>query len=342
METSKPTVLQRLLRGQKGKTEYKTGEAFLLHVFWESPNEIAAGRLLDALEKCAHATHRDTPCVPTYFFRISNNDKSLYGEAPKLVGEHPQLAAAIKKVKVGIPWNAVAADLEKRGIDPSYLDLELSDELPPALQGQKPIAFEMTEVYLDERAFMEHAGSRDYLENYGIVMSPGLCNRKPTTLRLGHPSQNLIDTILEPILNENVVSLDTYCTVWSKPNRSTDDHFLISIDLPSQSDELCHFQSHLEENCVWSVCFSHPIRPDVFRVMAVIPSWRDLTFDLFGELAKLHPLQGEIHVSRDDDVVSQMQDVLTLAGLTSITINATKYVGYMLHEKAINLIPQPE
>jgi hypothetical protein len=33
METSKPTVLQRLLRGQKGKTEYKTGEAFLLHVF---------------------------------------------------------------------------------------------------------------------------------------------------------------------------------------------------------------------------------------------------------------------------------------------------------------------
>jgi hypothetical protein len=43
-----------------------------------------------------------------------------------------------------------------------------------------------------------------------------------------------------------------------------------------------------------------------------------------------------------DDVVSQMQDVLTLAGLTSITINATKYVGYMLHEKAMNLIPQPE
>ncbi len=339
MET-KPTALQRLLKEQKGKTEYRSGEAFLLHVYWESPHEIAAKRLLDALEKCAQATHRDTPCVPTYFFRISNNDKSVYGEAPTLVGEHPQLAAAIKKVKVGIPRTAVAADLGKRGIDPSYLDLELSDELPPALQGQKPLAVEFTEVYLDERSFMEHAGSRDYLDNYGIIMSPGLYNRKPTTLRLGHPSQNLIDTILEPMLNEEVVSLDTYSTVWRKPNKNTDSHFLISIDLTSQPVEKGHFLCQLKENCVWSVSFSHPIRPDVFRVMAVIPSWRDLTFDLFEELAKLHPVQGEIHASRDD-VASQIQDALTVAGVTSITINATKSVGYILHEKAAHLNDQP-
>jgi hypothetical protein len=73
------------------------------------------------------------------YFRTSNNDKSLYGEAPKLVGEHQQLAAAIKKVKVGIPRTAVAADLGKRGMD-------LLDELPPPLQGQKPIAVEWTDI----------------------------------------------------------------------------------------------------------------------------------------------------------------------------------------------------
>jgi hypothetical protein len=154
------TSLQKLLDEKKGKINYKRGEAFILHVFWEAPSETAANKLLDALQKCAIATHRDTPCVPTYFFRISSNDLNLYGEAPKLVKDHVQLSAAIKKLQVGIPKAAVVGDLIKREIDPGYLDLDLSAELPQALQGQKPVAIELTELYLDERAFMEHAGSR--------------------------------------------------------------------------------------------------------------------------------------------------------------------------------------
>jgi hypothetical protein len=333
---SKPTALQRLLNEQKGKTAYSEGEAFLLHVFWEAPSEMAAQRLLDALRKCAEATHRDTPCVPTYFFRISNNDKLLYGDAPTRVENHVQLAAAIKKIQVGVPRMAVAADLRKRGIDPEYLNLDLSDELPPSLRGQTPIALEFTEVYLDERAFMEHAGSRDYLENYGIVMSPGLYNRKPTTLRLGNPSQNLIDTVLEPMLHETVVSLDSYSTVWRKPERWSESHFLISIDLPSTSFETCDFPSQPQEYFVWSVHFAHPIRDEVSRFMAVVPSWNELTSKLFEKVALLRPLQGEIHVA-NDDVAVPMQCALTAAGLTSITVNATRSVGYILHEKAADL-----
>lgn len=60
MSSSKaPTSLQRLINEPKGKTEYKSGEAFLLHVFWEAPSDKAANSLLDALSQCA-AARKDT------------------------------------------------------------------------------------------------------------------------------------------------------------------------------------------------------------------------------------------------------------------------------------------
>lgn len=49
--------------------KFKEGECFLLHVFWPTPDEAAAEELLAGLRKCGVATERDTPCVPTYFFR---------------------------------------------------------------------------------------------------------------------------------------------------------------------------------------------------------------------------------------------------------------------------------
>mmetsp|Transcript_35762 Transcript_35762/g.93806 ORF Transcript_35762/g.93806 Transcript_35762/m.93806 type:complete len:206 (-) Transcript_35762:321-938(-) len=165
-----PTALQRLIQEPKGKIDYAPHEAFLLHVFWQAPSEAAAAELLAALQRCATATHRDTPCVPTYFFRrVEQDDEIGVGAPPATVGEHPQLAEAHKKLRVGIPRPAVVADLTRRGIDPALLNLDPSAPLPAELQAARPVAVEFTELYLDERAFMEHAGSRDYLEAYGQV-----------------------------------------------------------------------------------------------------------------------------------------------------------------------------
>jgi len=36
-------------------------------VFWEAPSLVAATKLLGGLQQCVTATHRDTPCVTTYF-----------------------------------------------------------------------------------------------------------------------------------------------------------------------------------------------------------------------------------------------------------------------------------
>jgi hypothetical protein len=163
----------------------------MLHVFWIAPSIDHAHRLLQGLDKCAKATHRDTPCVPTYFFRVSSNNADLCPGPPHLVKDHPKLRDAMKKLAVGIPVPAVRNELTKRGFDPSILDEtsgSLDAPLPLNMQCQ-PVAVEFTEIYLDERAFMEHAGSSLHFST-------------PITIRLGTPPANLIEKILEPVLKE--------------------------------------------------------------------------------------------------------------------------------------------
>jgi hypothetical protein len=317
------TALQKLLDEPKGKIGYSAGEAFLLHVFWESPNLEKATLLLDALEKCANATNRDTPCVPTYFFRLSNNDKDLYGEAPKLVKDHKTLASAIRKLQVGVARHAVTTEIVKQGLDPTFLDLELESELPPALQNQKPVAVEFTELYLDERAFMEHAGSKDYLQGYGTVMSPGMTNSPPITMRLGTPKGNLIEMILEPMLKECVCELEPGYRIWQCPSASDFGMFL-SLDFPSPPT-----LAEIQEQCVWSVSFHHPLRENTVRFMAVVPTI--LTESMAKELSLSQPIRGEIHTLNE---TTALESVLLSAGLNAITINATSSSGYVLHGKA--------
>eukprot|EP00292_Cryptomonas_paramecium_P011635 CAMPEP_0113719592 /NCGR_PEP_ID=MMETSP0038_2-20120614/35920_1 /TAXON_ID=2898 /ORGANISM="Cryptomonas paramecium" /LENGTH=316 /DNA_ID=CAMNT_0000648021 /DNA_START=89 /DNA_END=1036 /DNA_ORIENTATION=+ /assembly_acc=CAM_ASM_000170 len=229
-----PTALQRLIQEPKGKIDYAPHEAFLLHVFWQAPSEAAAAELLAALQRCATATHRDTPCVPTYFFRrveqddeigvavptyffrrVEQDDEIGVGAPPATVGEHPQLTEAHKKLRVGIPRPAVVADLTRRGIDPALLNLDPSAPLPAELQAARPVAVEFTELYLDERAFMEHAGSRDYLEAYGQVISPAMQGRAPVTVRLGTPVASVVDKILEPMLKAPVPCALASCALAS-------------------------------------------------------------------------------------------------------------------------------
>lgn len=64
---------------------------------------------------------------------------------------------------------------------------------------------------------MEHAGSRDYLDGYAVVMDPALNQpgRPPQTLRVGTPPASMVEKILEPVLRERVRPLlGPKCAVW--------------------------------------------------------------------------------------------------------------------------------
>lgn len=146
--TEPPTYnsLRSLLAAPKGNVLYAPGDAFLLHVFWEAPSLDAAKRLLSGLRACGAATHRDTPCVPTYFFRLSAADAGLCPPPPQTVGDHPHLRAAQKSLRMGVPPPAVAAQLAKLGIDPALAHADPSAPLPESLLGEQPVPVEFTEA----------------------------------------------------------------------------------------------------------------------------------------------------------------------------------------------------
>lgn len=53
---------------------YSSSESFLIHVFFETPSLSSAQEILSSLQQCSLATHRDTPCTPSYFFFLSHLD----------------------------------------------------------------------------------------------------------------------------------------------------------------------------------------------------------------------------------------------------------------------------
>jgi hypothetical protein len=139
---------------------------------------------------------------------------------------------ALRKLQLGVPQFSIRSELIKRGFqDPSILEWSLETELPKEFQ-EEPIALEFTEIYLDEQAFMEHAGSRDYLDGYGVVMNPALHYTIPKTIRLGTPSMNLIEKILEPVLKEEVIPLPS----------------IVVSDCDSEGVGLCHVWKPLSED----------------------------------------------------------------------------------------------
>lgn len=326
-----PMSLQRLLAEPKGKLTYHPNQAFLLHVFWEAPNATAAKKVLAALQRCADATHRDTPCVPTYFFHHSSLDADLVSEAPKLVSEHKQLSDAIRKLKVGVPRPAVVADLNRRGFDASLLDAALSDPLPDTMR-EDPVMLEFTELYLDERSFYEHAGSRDYLDAYGEVLSPGLQNRA-VTVRLGTPTDDIAEKILAPMLKEKVEPVPEDCTLW-KRLAVTDDAggFLLAISAVGSTDEVvAKMPAALLEESSSNVAFPHPLSEERVRVLCFLPS--PPSVETLLELSStLQPAGIEIHCreSRQSEIMSLVEQ----ASLETLVVIDTTGSGYVVHQKA--------
>lgn len=328
---NKETALQRLISAPKGNLDYKACESFMLHVFWETPSPVMAHKLLSALQQCATATHRDTPCVPTYFFRISDIDASLCSPAKKTAGEHPALLAANRKIQMGVPVPAVHADLKRRGLDPSLLSLDPASELPLELQ-TCPVMVECTELYLDERAFYQHAGSRDYLAAYGTVMQPELMNTPARTVGLGTPPASVVERVLDPMLHQIAVPNGKGCVIWQCP-KMTETAVFLSLDIPANgkaNDILASLPPSLLERCSSLVSFPHPLRDDTARVLCVLTSLPNP--QLLACIAALNPVRGEAHV--ESGIAERLHDLLAQVGLGFVTVNATEAVGYVLHDKA--------
>jgi len=188
--------LREVIAAPQGNLIHERNEAFLLHVFWEAPSLAAATKLPAGLQQCATATH----CVTTNFFRISTHDTELC-EKRFTVSGHPQLIVAKKKIQCGARPQAVHL---KRRIDPALLD---GEDSTPLVQPLHPVAVDFTERYLDERSFMEHAGS--------------IFNQSITSDHMTSPSDNIIETILEPILHENVAPVTENCIMWRTPKSVT-------------------------------------------------------------------------------------------------------------------------
>lgn len=196
----------------------------------------------------------------------------------------------------------------------------------------KPVMVECTEVYLDERAFFEHAGSRDYLKAYGDVMAPGLMNRT-TTVRLGRPTEYIVEKILGPMLKERVEPLVGDCTVW-RPMRDAvlgKNVMILSSNAVGLVDDVAlKVPRGLVELSTSHVVFAHPLRDGRVRVMCVLSDLPDAgTFDGLAAL----PLEGlEVHCED-----THREHVLELLG--SVLPNVACHVsplqaGYVLHEKA--------
>eukprot|EP00455_Lapot_gusevi_P040657 TRINITY_DN4619_c0_g1_i1.p1 TRINITY_DN4619_c0_g1~~TRINITY_DN4619_c0_g1_i1.p1 ORF type:complete len:340 (-),score=64.18 TRINITY_DN4619_c0_g1_i1:123-1142(-) len=327
-----PKSLRELMAAPKGRIDYISGYAFLLHVFWEAPSAAAASRLLAGLQQCATATHRDTPCVPTYFFRISQNNTPFCSPPPRTVGDHPPLRQALRKLQVGIPAPAVRAELAKRGLDPELVNLAPDAELPADLQTQ-PVALEFTEIYLDERAFMQHAGSRDYLDGHAVVMNPAMHYIVPSTVRLGTPPASLIESCLEPILREIVAPLPEGCHVWRTPPMTDQNAMFLSLDVDSDSPAsvAAALPSAFREHCTTCLVFAHPLRAGL-RVMCVLPTLPPA----LPELSALPIVRGEAFV-QCDEAVGTVRAALEAAGLGVVSVNATQAVGHVLHPRAAEL-----
>lgn len=345
--------LQGIISATKGKTGYKSGESFLLHVFWETPSLEAARELLAALQRCAVATHRDTPCVPTYFFRITTNDIPLCAPTPQRVGEHPQIKEARRKISFGIPLSAVQSDFKRRGFDLSLLDMADDDLLPENMRNVRACTLECTEIYLDERGMMEHAGSRDYLAAYGAVLNPQLTRGQPSTVRLGTPTFHLQERMLEPILKEIVIPLESGCTIWTSAdsmkssNNTLESNFsplgipgslFLSLDIENNDIKMVttNIPFDLRSHCTTLVAFPHQLRPETTRILAVLPVMPNLSL-FVDSLTSLKPARGELHIHANESEVELVRSAFQKAELQQILVNVSEFSGYALHSKAQEL-----
>lgn len=148
---------------------------------------------------------------------------------------------------------------------------------------------EFTELYLDERAFNEHVGSKDYLDAYGDVVKPGLQTCQ-VTVRMGTPPRKIVEAILE-----RVAVIGEGSWLWNgKAARSVKTigfSVVVSLDVPSPATIV----GSLRDDCTTCIIFDHPIRTSIQRVLCTFPGLPSST--ALKALSDLGPVRGEAHLT---------------------------------------------
>ena len=209
------TAWDKRLAETKGFVEYNPAESFVIHVQWVVANRTCAHEMLTALAQCARATLRDAPPVLCYCFRISHDQRLALALKNRVqtAGDHPQLAKKFKMADMNMPWSVIAATCDREGISSVPFrgggggedDDVWTKETPMTperaqLLGFDPVVLDCTEIYLDNRAFSNHALSKDYLAAYSAVLLQPFRSLEVHTAVAGTPTIGIWNRVLEPML----------------------------------------------------------------------------------------------------------------------------------------------
>lgn len=239
---------------------------------------------------------------------------------------------------MGVPRPAVIADLIRRNLDTGLLDADPSTSLPEAMQ-ETPVMIECTEIYLDERSFYEHVGSKDYLAAYGEVMEPALQN-KQCTIRLGTPTAEIVDKILAPMLKERVEPLHETCVLWKRPSsESSQTSLFLAINALGSVDQvLGMLPVSIREGSTTFVAFAHPLREGMTRVLCVRPGLPD--DGMWRDLAGIAIAGIEVHCSKAH--CESVRDTIEVAAFGCQTVVSEVPCGYLIHERAQEVVERSD
>lgn len=196
--------MQQILDAPKGGLEFNPNHSFALHVMWVLRSPTAAKEMIEkGFLPCADACKRDTPTTLTYLFRVSRDQRlaQKFKSEVKTIGQHPHYQPVFKSLEMKIPRAALESKLKAGGINTAPLDWSTTE----LIEGHEkeldydPIVLECTELYLDARAFYEHALSRDWLKHSPEIWHTSR-SLKPTTFCVGQPTQKIWDETLESSL----------------------------------------------------------------------------------------------------------------------------------------------
>lgn len=189
----------------KGYTTFNPKESFIIHCQWVVTNRVIAQEMMEALKKCSFATSRDAPPVLCYFFRISL-DQSLAIEMKqktKIIQQHPHYSKAFRMINMNMDINNILTKCERECISTIPIKDNWSMDEPIELHQDilefDPVVIDLTELYMDNRSFVDHAQSKDYMEGYSVLLSPHR-SLQPHTVVTGAPTPRMWEGLLEPIL----------------------------------------------------------------------------------------------------------------------------------------------
>jgi len=202
-------------------------------------------------------------------------------------------------------------------------------------------------------SFLGYFKHSDFVECLAVVMDPRSQYKVPRTMRIGNPTQNMIDTILEPVLKETAVAI-AGGSVWIRPavsSQGTKDSVFLTLDLTSpgtsiDEEEACELilqslPSALRSCCTTCVALTHPLRSNCVRVMLVLPVLPPV--HVLAALATLQLERGEVHVHANNNTLQEAAHKSFLeAGLPMVAVYASEQAGFILHDLAASLSPKIE